>query len=78
MFNLLYSVRLSSLTMTNLNQMRVFFCFFSRGGGGGGGGTRGLRPFQEYFTYIELIVHQRWAKTGEPGGCVKGGGGTTT
>ena len=27
-----------------------------------------LRPFQEYFTYIEPIVHQRWAKTGEPGG----------
>ena len=26
-----------------------------------------LRPFQEYFIYIELIVHQRWAKTGEPG-----------
>ena len=26
-----------------------------------------LLPFQEYFTYIEPIVHQRWAKTGEPG-----------
>ena len=26
-----------------------------------------LRPFQEYFTYIEQVVHQRWAKTGEPG-----------
>ena len=26
-----------------------------------------LRPFKEYFTYIELIVHQRWVKTGEPG-----------
>ena len=26
-----------------------------------------LRPFQEYFTYIEPIVHQRWAKKGEPG-----------
>ena len=25
-----------------------------------------LRPFQEYFTYIEPIVHRRWAKTGEP------------
>ena len=23
--------------------------------------------FQEYFTYIEPIVHQRWAKTGKPG-----------
>ena len=27
-----------------------------------------LLPFQEYFTYIEPIIHQRWAKTGEPGG----------
>ena len=26
-----------------------------------------LRPFQEYFTFIEPIVHRRWAKTGEPG-----------
>ena len=26
-----------------------------------------LRPFQEYFTYIEPIVHRRWAKTGVPG-----------
>ena len=26
-----------------------------------------LRPFQEYFTYIEHIVIQRWAKTGVPG-----------
>ena len=25
-----------------------------------------LWPFQEYFTYIEPIIHQRWAKTGEP------------
>ena len=31
-------------------------------GGGGGGGGGGLRHFQEYFTYIELIVHQRWAE----------------
>ena len=23
-----------------------------------------LWPFQEYFTYIEPIVHQRWTKTG--------------
>ena len=27
----------------------------------------GFTDFQEYFTYIEPIVHQRWAKTGEPG-----------
>ena len=27
----------------------------------------GLWPFQEYFTYIQPIVQQRWAKTGEPG-----------
>ena len=26
-----------------------------------------LRPFQEYFTYIEPIVYRRWAKTGVPG-----------
>ena len=26
-----------------------------------------LQPFQEYFTNIEPIVHQSWAKTGEPG-----------
>ena len=26
-----------------------------------------LRPFQEYFTYIEPIVNQRWGKTGVPG-----------
>ena len=26
-----------------------------------------LRPFQEYFTYIEPIVHRRWANTGKPG-----------
>ena len=25
-----------------------------------------LRPFQEYFTYIEPMVHPRWVKTGEP------------
>ena len=25
-----------------------------------------LRPFQEYFTYIEPIVNQRWVKTGVP------------
>ena len=25
-----------------------------------------LWPFQEYFTYIEPIVHQKWAKTREP------------
>ena len=25
-----------------------------------------LQPFQEYLTYIEPIVHQRWAKTGDP------------
>ena len=26
-----------------------------------------LRPFQEYFTYIESIVNQRWTKTRVPG-----------
>ena len=27
-----------------------------------------LQPFQEYFTYIEPITYQSWAKTGEHGG----------
>ena len=26
-----------------------------------------LRPFRKYFTDIEAIVNQRWAKTGVPG-----------
>ena len=26
-----------------------------------------LWPFQEYFTYIEPIIHQRWVKAREPG-----------
>ena len=26
-----------------------------------------LRPFQEYFNYIEPIFNQRWAKAGVPG-----------
>ena len=26
-----------------------------------------LLPFQKYFTYIELFINQRWAKTGVPG-----------
>ena len=45
--------------------MNVGFYLGVRGGGGGAGVE--LRPFQEYFTYIETTVHQRWAKTGEPG-----------
>ena len=45
------------------------------GGGGGGGGRGGglkvkgfrvLRPFQEYLTFIEPTINQRWAKTGVP------------
>ena len=28
---------------------------------------RVLLRIQEYFTYTELTVHQRWAKIGEPG-----------
>ena len=27
---------------------------------------KGLRPFQEYFTYVEPTVNQRSAKTGVP------------
>ena len=40
----------------------IYYYFFFFGGGWGGGGV-GLRPFQEYFTYTEPIVHQKWAKT---------------
>ena len=39
---------------------KIFFFFFFL--------IWALRPFQEYFTYIEPIVHQRRAKTGELGG----------
>ena len=36
--------------------------------GGGGGGEGGLQPLSRIFHFnIELIVHQRCAKTGEPG-----------
>ena len=44
-----------------------FFIYFFGGVRGGGGGGGGLWPIQEYLTYIEPIVHQRWGKTGEPG-----------
>ena len=27
-----------------------------------------LKPFQEYFTYIKLIIKQKWVKTGVPEG----------
>ena len=40
-----------------LVEKRIFFFFF----------IWILQPFQEYFTYFQPIVHQRWAKTGEPG-----------
>ena len=41
-----------------------FFFFFFGGGVGGRGGEEGvdgagLRPFQDYYTYIKPIVHQR-------------------
>ena len=47
------------LTYTRFNIFFFFFFFFFL--------ILVLRPFQEYFTYIEPIVHRRWAKTGEPG-----------
>ena len=46
------------ICMNNLDQV-IFFFFFL---------IWVLWPFQEYFTYIETILHQRWAKTGEPAG----------
>ena len=51
-----------------------FFCvFFLRGGGGGGGGGEGgwgvgeVTALSRIFHLYRPIVHQRWAKTGEPG-----------
>ena len=54
-----------------------FFFFLVGVGGGGGGGTgvrgggesggEGLRPLQEYFTYIEPIVHKGGQKPKNPG-----------
>ena len=29
-------------------------------------GVRGLRPFQDFFTYIKPIVHQMWTNIEEP------------
>ena len=51
--------KLTALDMTPLGFFFFFFFFFFL--------IWVLRPFQEYFTYIEPIVHRRWAKTGEPG-----------
>ena len=48
-----------SRTRVNIAPDKVFFFFFFF--------IWVLWPFQEYFTYIEPIIHQRWAKTGEPG-----------
>ena len=42
--------------MSTLNKLLLYFFFIWV-----------LRPFQEYFTYIEPIFHQRRAKTREPG-----------
>ena len=47
----------------------LYVCVCVWGGGGGVGEGRGAglgvggEVVQEYFTYIEPIVHQRWAKT---------------
>ena len=46
------------LLQADIDKQKFFFFFFL---------IWVLRPFQEYFTYIEPIVHRRWAKTGEPG-----------
>ena len=49
---------MAKVTMSFRTASLIFFFFFL---------IWVLRPFQEYFTYIEPIVHRRWAKTGEPG-----------
>ena len=52
-------IRINMLCL--FNTLLIFFYFL---GGWGGGG---LWPFQEYFTYIEPIVNQKWEETGVPG-----------
>ena len=44
----------NATTLIYLNKDKIFFFIWV------------LRPFQEYFTYIEPIVHRRWAKTEYP------------
>ena len=51
-----------SLTLWKGGFFYCFFFFFFFCGGGGG-----VTALSRIF-HIELIVHQRWAKTGEPGG----------
>ena len=43
-----------AIKLTNCARNDAFLCVF-------------LFGFQEYFTYIEPIVHQSWTKTGEHG-----------
>ena len=49
----LWIVYLLIMLIVTFEQVHAFFIW-------------GLRPFQEYFTYIEPIVHRRWAKTMYP------------
>ena len=61
------------LAQWNYRSFFFFFFFFFFGGGGGGewgwgfGYFKNIHLYITHYTYIEPIVHQRWAKTGEPG-----------
>ena len=57
LFSMMFSTMLTDAFQDGDNGFFFFFFFL----------IWVLRPFQEYFTYIEPIVHRRWAKTGEPG-----------
>ena len=59
--NTVFSFPYFSMTKTYLVFFFILFylfCFFF---------IRVLWPFQEYFTNMEPIIHERWANTGEPG-----------
>ena len=58
-------IKFSEMLYSWQNRFFFFFFFFFFSFGEVGVGV-GVWPFQEYFTYVEPISHQRWAKTGEP------------
>lgn len=51
-----YSAKTAAPNPVSSNQMIFFFLSFDLD----------FMAFQEYFTYIELIVHRRWAKARVP------------
>ena len=65
----IYLNRLLFVMLFNHDVLIFFFLFIYFFFWGGGGGGAVYDPFKNIsLNYIELIVHQRWVKTGEPGG----------